>query len=63
MGELATAVGQEIVIEIGGMPVLVRTESAEFLHMLEGRYAGFVEPGRESRLRVRCRAGAAGKDH
>ena len=44
MGELATAAGQEIVIEIGGMPVLVRTESAEFHDMLEGRYAGFVNP-------------------
>lgn len=44
MGELATAVGQEIVIQIGGMPVMVRTQSAEFLCMLEGRYAGFVNP-------------------
>lgn len=44
MGELATAAGQEIVIEIGGMPVLVRTESRDFLRMLEDRYAGFVNP-------------------
>ncbi len=44
MGELATAAGQEVVIEIGGMPVAVRTQSPEFLSMLEGRYAGFVNP-------------------
>ncbi len=43
MGELATA-AQEVVIEIGGMPVAVRTQSPEFLAMLEGRYAGFVNP-------------------
>lgn len=31
-----------LVIEIGGMPVRVNTTDAEFLRMLERRYAGFV---------------------
>jgi hypothetical protein len=44
MGELATAAGQEVIIEIGGMPVQVRSESPEFLHMLEERYSGFLSP-------------------
>ncbi len=40
---LATAVQiHEIIIEIGGMAVCVRTESAEFRRLLEERYAGFV---------------------
>jgi hypothetical protein len=38
----ATAADQQLVIEIGGMPVLLRSESAEFLHMLEKRYSGFL---------------------
>jgi hypothetical protein len=33
---------QEIVIEIGGLAVRVRTAEAEFLHLLENRYAGFL---------------------
>jgi hypothetical protein len=42
---LATAVQiHEITIEIGGMAVCLRTESAEFRRMLEERYAGFVTP-------------------
>jgi hypothetical protein len=45
MGELATAAGQEVIIEIGRMPVQVRSESPEFLRMLEGRYSGFLSPG------------------
>jgi len=44
MGELAATVGQEVIIEIGGMPVQVRSESPEFLRMLEDRYAGFLNP-------------------
>ena len=44
---LATAVQtHEITIEIGGMAVCVRTESAEFRRMLEERYVGFVADGR-----------------
>jgi hypothetical protein len=42
MGELASVAAHSLVIEIGDMPVLVRTDSLEFLHMLEGRYSGFV---------------------
>lgn len=42
MGELATIARQEVIIEIGGMPIQVRSESPEFLHMLEKRYSGFL---------------------
>ena len=42
---MATAVQtHEIVIEIGGMAVCVRTESEKFRAMLEERYVGFVTP-------------------
>jgi hypothetical protein len=42
MGELATIVAQEIIIDIGRMPVLLRSESPTFLEMIETRYSGFV---------------------
>jgi hypothetical protein len=42
MPELTATAVQEIVIEIGRYPVLVRSDSAEFLQMLEWRYAGFL---------------------
>ncbi|MGA2235790.1 MAG: hypothetical protein ABSG23_09980 [Terriglobales bacterium] len=32
----------ELVIDIGGMPILVRTASPEFARILENRYGGFV---------------------
>jgi hypothetical protein len=35
MGEVVTTAGQEVLIEIGGMPVRVNSESPEFLQMLE----------------------------
>jgi hypothetical protein len=41
MGGLV-ALAHERVIEIGGMPILVRTESLEFARMLEDRYGEFV---------------------
>jgi hypothetical protein len=46
MGPLATvaAPAHTIVIEIGEVPVLVRTDSPEFLQMLEVRYSGFIRP-------------------
>ena len=51
---LATAVQtHEITIEIGGMSVCVRTESAGFRAMLEERYVGFVTPASRA-----ARAGA-----
>ncbi len=44
---MATAVQtHEIVIEIGGMAVCVRTESAKFRGMLQERYVGFVAGSR-----------------
>jgi hypothetical protein len=36
------ATTHELAIEIGGMLILVRTSSAEFVHMLEDRYGKFV---------------------
>ncbi|HZD49519.1 MAG TPA: hypothetical protein VE178_12325 [Silvibacterium sp.] len=41
MGALATA-AQGIIIDIGGMPVVIRSDSPEFLKMLERRYSGFI---------------------
>lgn len=38
---MSTAV-HELAIDIGGMPILVRTGSAEFARMLEDRYGKFV---------------------
>ncbi len=46
-GALSTATQtHEVVIEIGGMAVCLRTESAEFRSLLEERYAGFVAGSR-----------------
>jgi hypothetical protein len=36
-----------IVVEIGGLPILLRTENAAFREMLEQRYQGFTAPGCE----------------
>jgi hypothetical protein len=40
-----TATGQEVVIGIGGVPIQVRSESPDFLRILESRYSGFLSPG------------------
>jgi hypothetical protein len=39
---LSTAIEHEIIIEIGSMPIQVRTSSPEFLQLLADRYSGFV---------------------
>jgi hypothetical protein len=39
--------GHEVAVEIGGMPILLRTEDAAFRALLEKRYAGFVRPAVE----------------
>jgi hypothetical protein len=44
MAELTAIAGQEVIIEIGGVPIAVRSESAEFARMLEGRYSTFLNP-------------------
>jgi hypothetical protein len=41
MDELAT-VAHELRIDIGGMPILVRTDSSEFKCLLEDRYGSFI---------------------
>jgi hypothetical protein len=38
------ALTHECAIDIGGMPILIRTESAEFAQVLENRYGSFVNP-------------------
>lgn len=38
------ATGQEVIIGIGGVPIQVRSESPEFVQMLEARYSGFLAP-------------------
>jgi hypothetical protein len=40
LGSFTTA--HQVIIEIGGLPVGVRTDSAEFFNILENRYSGFV---------------------
>jgi len=47
MGQLAAIGVQEIIIEIGRIPVRVCSESPEFLRMLEERYSGFLGPDTE----------------
>jgi hypothetical protein len=47
MSPVATARVETLTIEIGGMPVLVRTDSAEFFQILARRYGGFVNPTAE----------------
>ena len=37
----------EVAVEIGGMPILLRTEDADFRALLETRYAGFVRAALE----------------
>lgn len=38
------ATAHELAIEIGAMPIVVRTHSAEFVRLIENRYGGFVNP-------------------
>jgi len=39
-----TEIDQQVIIDIGGMPALVRSDSPAFLRMLENRYSGFINP-------------------
>jgi hypothetical protein len=48
VSELTTTIDRDIVIEIGGVPVRVRTGDAAFLHLLEARYTGFVNRKRDA---------------
>jgi hypothetical protein len=42
------AIAHEVIIEIGAMPVLVRTDNSEFLQILEHRYGGFLNAAAQS---------------
>ena len=46
------AIVHDVVVEIGAMPVLVRTSSPEFLEVLWNRYGGFMNPNAEPSFRV-----------
>ena len=47
MPELTAVIEQhDVVIEIGNIPVRVRTANLAFLQMLENRYAGFIGAAR-----------------
>jgi len=37
---MVSAIAQDVLVEIGAMPVLVRTASPEFHHILQERYGG-----------------------
>lgn len=39
--------GNDVAVDIGGMPILLRTQDAAFRALLEKRYAGFVRPAAE----------------
>jgi hypothetical protein len=41
----------EIAVEIGGLPVLLRTEDSSFLSVLQTRYAGFLDPAASPRFK------------
>ena len=48
MGQVvAAAILHDLVIEIGAMPILVRTSSPEFVEVLRSRYGGFMNSGAE----------------
>ena len=39
-----TAASDSVAIDIGGMPIALRTQDAAFRQLLENRYAGFINP-------------------
>lgn len=41
---MTAAATHELAIDIGDMPILVRTDSAEFAALLEDRYGSFIKP-------------------
>ena len=43
-----SAGGPDVAVEIGGMPIRLRTDDAAFRALLEKRYAGFVRPAGDS---------------
>jgi hypothetical protein len=47
---LPTTADETVSIEIGGMPIAVRTQDPSFRRLIESRYAGFVGTSRNSHL-------------
>jgi len=48
----ASRMSHEIAVEIGGMPILLRTRETDFCALLEQRYAGFVRLSAKPRFRL-----------
>lgn len=61
MSALATTIGQEVVIEIGGMPIQVRCKSPEFVRTLVDRYSGFLSPAARPVMRFDVELVQSGK--
>jgi hypothetical protein len=40
----------DVTVEIGGMPILLRTDDLGYLQMLQDRFAGFISPSQPSSL-------------
>jgi hypothetical protein len=47
---METCAEEEVAVEIGGMPIRLRTEDTEFRALLEKRYAGFLRRSADSSL-------------
>jgi hypothetical protein len=45
MNSSSIATGHEVVIEIGGIPIALKTDDAEFVKLLEGRYGDYMKSG------------------
>ena len=45
---IAAAHESEVIVEIGGMPIAVHTDSTDFREILRNRYGGFVNPSAEA---------------
>lgn len=50
MGNLAQIRSEPVAVQIGGIPILLRTDDREFRELLETRYAGFVNDSMDSPL-------------
>ena len=50
MAQLAAPTAYAVAVEVGGIPVLLRTTDADFAQMLEERYSRFVKPAARASL-------------
>jgi hypothetical protein len=47
---MASATSHDVTIEIGGTPIVLRTDDAKFRQLLERRYPGFLRPATPAKL-------------